>query len=201
MLPPTFIVDNYNHNVPDFVCDKCNAEVPSKMILDMITQHEKEWLILDTSACSDISKYKEILHKQRKILHEGHGSIVNTKGSIIKWISNKHSLQQMSDELLNECMEYSEEFVENLKLLMPCEFEMYPFDARLYSHFAYSRTTFFSFAARAKERAICLFQLYMNRREYSKRNHDKKSRTENLKFQEVNICEFSKLCDHRITLN
>ena len=121
MLPPTFIVDNCNENVPDFICDKCNARVSQTTVLDMIAQDEKEWAMLESVTCCDVSKYKKILEKQRKILHEGHGDIVNVKISIVRCLAN--SLQEVSNELLIEYMKYCEEVTENLKLLRHCELQ------------------------------------------------------------------------------
>ena len=147
MLPPTFIVKIRDHDIPDFVCDKCSAKVTSKTVLNMIAQDEKEWQMLISSGCCNISTYKKILEKQRKILHEGHANIVNFKASILpRRMVNEQSLQQISDELLVEFMKYCKEVVENLKLLTPCEFQMYPFDVlslRSHSHFAYLYNIYF----------------------------------------------------------
>ena len=125
MLPPTFSVNNRDDNLPDFVCDKCSAKVSQKTILDILERLEKErnvTLSLEPSESCDISQCKKILEKQRKILHEGHGNIVCVKILIVRRISNIDSFQHISNELLMEYMKYCKEIVENVKLLMPCEF-------------------------------------------------------------------------------
>ena len=144
MLPPTFIVDVRCENFPDFVCDKCNARVPALTICHMITEDEKEWLRLDSSKCRDISKYKKILEKQRKIFHEGHANILNVKAFIIDRLP--FGLKGVSNELLIEYIKYFEEVAEYLKVLVPCEFQMYPFHARLlrlFYYFAYLYNIYF----------------------------------------------------------
>ena len=123
MLPPTFIVGSLNRNLPDFVCDKCNARVSQITIMDVITQFEKELTMVEWNGCRDTSQYTKILEKQRKILHEGHGNIAKIKASIVSWISKMDKLEHISKELLIEYIKYCKEIVEFLKLLTPCEFQ------------------------------------------------------------------------------
>ena len=153
MLPPTFIVDKRNSGFSDYICDKCKKKVPQTAILDMFAQDEKEWAMLESNACCDVSKYKEILEKQRKIFHEGHANIVRVKALMVKRIAN--SLKQISNELLIEYMRYCKEVAQSLKLLTPCEFQMYPFDARSlrsFSYFAYSYNIYFIHSQKKRAR-------------------------------------------------
>ena len=157
MLPPTFVVDNRNDSVPDFICDKCNGKVSHITILDMLGQDEDEWSMLESSACCDVSTYTNILEKQRKIFHEGHGNIVRVKALMVKGIAN--SLKQISNELLIEYMRYCKEVAQSLKLLTPCEFQMYPFDARSlrsFSYFAYSYNIYFIHSQKKRARNMSI---------------------------------------------
>ena len=139
MLPPSFIVNNYNDNLPDFVCDKCSAKVPQITIMNTLTQLVKERdSTLKADESSDVSQFIKTLEKQRKILHKGHGQIVEVKISIVNGISNIDSFQHISNELLIEYMKYSKEVIEIVNLLIPCEFQT--IDSRSLfslSHFAY----------------------------------------------------------------
>ena len=136
MLPPTFVVDDCRYDVLDFVCDNCNARIPSETIQNIVTQNERELI----SAGNNISKYKEIIQKQRKIFHENHGIILTIKSKIAILIMSTYQLEdeEYSTKLLIECINYCKEVAQNLKLLTPCEFdEMYPFDTRLLHSFFY----------------------------------------------------------------
>ena len=142
MLPLTFI-DKVDDKVPDFVCDKCSAIFPMIKILMILAQLEEEREVALNPSC-DISQYEKILEKQRNILHEGHGDIVDVKILLVSRISTLNSLKHISDELLIKYIKYCKEIVENVKLLMPCEFRTIDSRSLLsFSHFVYCYNIYF----------------------------------------------------------
>ena len=136
-------MDKRDENVPDFVCDKCSAKVPQIKILNILAQLEKEREVALNPSC-DISQFEKILEKQRNILHEGHGDIVDVKILLVSRISTLAGFQHISDQMLIQYIKYCKEIVENVKLLMPCEFRTIDSRSLLsFSHFVYCYNTYF----------------------------------------------------------
>ena len=71
-------------------------------------------------------------------------------------------------------------------------------DCYVYSLILRICTTFISFTADTVTRGICIFRLFSTRYEYFRRNEHTHSSMQKEKFQEVNICEVLKICDHSI---
>ena len=130
MLPQTFITENHE-DVPDFVCDKCTLKVRSGMVAEMVEMNIEEFEFMLRNQSPNVWKYKEFMIKQRKMFHENHANIVLVKTHLVTIKGHDKGFRHLSDELLNEKIDYCDQLVDELRIVTPGEFKIYPFDSRL----------------------------------------------------------------------
>ena len=120
MLPPTFVVTSCEEDVADFVCDKCNTKVPSRTIEEIMIQYQKELTALKRTEFQNLSKFIDLIERQKRIFHEAHGNIFAVKIEIATAISKTWGLSP-SVLPLEDRMNYFEEVTARMKILMPSE--------------------------------------------------------------------------------
>ena len=131
MLPPTFISDVRSMigclDDVNYVCDKCAKKVSSIMIQHIEKKIFQKMEKLNSGRRRDICELKTVLEEQRKLVHEGHVSIVDIKVQLGLLIGDEDNLKHTSNELLKEKIHYCNEMARTLKLVAPCEILFYLF--------------------------------------------------------------------------
>ena len=131
MLPPTFISDGPSMigclDDVNYVCDKCTRTVSSITIRPIEIERFQKVEELKSSRCRDVCELKTFLEEQRKLVHEGHASIVDVKVQMIMLIGVEDNLKRASNELLREKIQYCRETVLTFEKIMPCEIFFYLF--------------------------------------------------------------------------